>query len=190
MMAYLESVRHHLQTLAICLILDQYRDHDSAKIHTTAHSLNIETAFVPKVDRGKYPHLDGRTFGALKAKGRAKWNREHADHRRRSFIPQVIDEISVSKIFRIVIASQKKTRAKTCRVPWQTMMICMSDRRGRRLTHQVNDYIDESRIFPIVFPSWIKIVQKPCYIPKKKPAILDSHHHSVVVKRIHGKRHA
>ena len=80
MTGYLHWLRSHVQVPVISLVLDQYGAHDTPKVQRTAESLDIELIFVPKGGTGKYQPLDRRVFGALKAKGRAKWSREFARH--------------------------------------------------------------------------------------------------------------
>jgi hypothetical protein len=80
MVAYLSWLRKYVAATQICLVLDQFGAHDTPAVRQTANSLSIELLFVPRGGTGRYQPLDRRTFGALKAKGRAKWSQECANH--------------------------------------------------------------------------------------------------------------
>jgi hypothetical protein len=58
----------------IVLVLDQFDAHDNVAVYKRADELNIEMIFIPRGGTGQYQPLDRSVFGALKSKGRTKWN--------------------------------------------------------------------------------------------------------------------
>jgi hypothetical protein len=73
MQQYLHWLRARIPGEPICLIMDQFTVHTTDEVTETAEELGIEIIWVPKRATGEYQPLDGRTFGALKSEGRAKW---------------------------------------------------------------------------------------------------------------------
>lgn len=80
MIAYLSWLRHQITAPHIGLILDQYDAHNTLAVHQAAWAMGIELVFVPGGGTGKYQPLDRRTFGALKAMGRARWSDHYAEN--------------------------------------------------------------------------------------------------------------
>jgi transposase len=73
MLQFLQWLRTQIEAPEICLVLDQFHAHDTPEVHEMAQAHNIHLLFVPRGGTGRYQPLDRRVFGALKAKGRAKW---------------------------------------------------------------------------------------------------------------------
>jgi hypothetical protein len=80
MLDYLDWLRACMPAEPLCLLLDQYGTHTSPAMMAKAETLGIELIWIAKGATGRYQPLDKRTFGALKAKGRAKWRHEFAQH--------------------------------------------------------------------------------------------------------------
>jgi hypothetical protein len=77
MVQWLEWLREQIAVPEICLVLDQFDAHDTRRIHEAANSRNIHIVLISKSGTGRYQPRDRRVFGALKAKGRAKWTRQY-----------------------------------------------------------------------------------------------------------------
>jgi hypothetical protein len=80
MLDYLDWLRCQMPPEPLCLLMDQFGTHTTETVTTKADALGIEVIWIPKGATGKYQPLDRRTFGALKAKGKAKWRYEFAQH--------------------------------------------------------------------------------------------------------------
>jgi hypothetical protein len=78
MIASFSWLRQRVTVTHISLILDQYDAHATPAVHRAGWALGIELISVPRGRRGKYQPLDRRTFGALKAIGRARWGQHYA----------------------------------------------------------------------------------------------------------------
>jgi hypothetical protein len=50
MMQFLERLREQITAPEICLVLDQFYEHDARRIHEGADSRNIHLVFIPKVE--------------------------------------------------------------------------------------------------------------------------------------------
>jgi hypothetical protein len=77
MLRYLRWLRRQVTAPEIGLLLDQFGAHDTSEVRREADSLGIHLIFIPKGATGRFQPLDRTTFGALKAKGRAKWVRAY-----------------------------------------------------------------------------------------------------------------
>jgi hypothetical protein len=80
MLEYLDWLSDHMPAEPLCLLLDQYRTHATPAMTEKAEMLGIELIWIPKGATGRYQPLDKRTFGVLKAKGRAKWQHQFTEH--------------------------------------------------------------------------------------------------------------
>jgi hypothetical protein len=74
MVAHLHWLWKYVTATTRCLVLDQFDPHDTPAVRQAANSLSIKLLFVFRVGTGRYQPLDRRRFGALKAKGLAKWS--------------------------------------------------------------------------------------------------------------------
>jgi hypothetical protein len=68
----LDWVRSQMPPEPLCLLLDQFGADTTELVTTKAEALGIEMIWIPKGATGRYQPLGRRTFGALKAKGKAK----------------------------------------------------------------------------------------------------------------------
>jgi hypothetical protein len=73
MLDYLEWLREQLPNGPVCLILDQYRQHDTETFQANAEQFGITILWILKGTTRIYQPLDRRVFGAFRSKGRAKW---------------------------------------------------------------------------------------------------------------------
>jgi hypothetical protein len=64
------------------LILDEYLTHETDNFKAKAQSLGAFLLWIPKGGTEIYQPLDHRVYGALKAKGRAKWGIFYFKHNR------------------------------------------------------------------------------------------------------------
>jgi hypothetical protein len=80
MLDYLEWLRRQMPPEPLCLLMDQYGTHTTDAVNEKAEALGIELIWIPRGATGRYQPLDRRTFGALKAKGKAKWRHEFTEH--------------------------------------------------------------------------------------------------------------
>jgi hypothetical protein len=80
MLDYPEWLREQLPHGPICLILGQYRTHDTEAFQAEAEHLGISLLWIPKGATGIYQPLDRRVFGALKSKSKAKWRNHYFEH--------------------------------------------------------------------------------------------------------------
>jgi hypothetical protein len=82
MLCYLDWLRAQLPNGPICLLLDQYRTHETDRFQIKAHRVGISLLWIPKGATGIYQPLERRVFAAVKAKVRAKWRRFYFEHGR------------------------------------------------------------------------------------------------------------
>jgi hypothetical protein len=80
MLDYLDWLRSQMPSEPLCLLLDQFGTHTTELVTTKAEALGIEMIWIPKGATGRSQPLDRRTFGAPKAKGKAKWRHQFAEH--------------------------------------------------------------------------------------------------------------
>jgi hypothetical protein len=80
MVAYLHGLRKSVTASTIYLVMDQVDACDTSAVRQPAKSLSINLLFVPRGGTGRSTPLDRKTFGALTAKGRAKWSQQHVNH--------------------------------------------------------------------------------------------------------------
>jgi hypothetical protein len=80
MISYLQWLRSTRENEALCLIMDQYPTHTTSDVEDEARRLGIDLIWIPKGATGRYQPLDRRTFGALKSKGKAKWQKYFSEH--------------------------------------------------------------------------------------------------------------
>jgi hypothetical protein len=83
MLDEVEWLREQLPHWPICLILYQYRTHDTAAFQAKAEHLGISLLWIPKGATGIYQSLDRRVFGALRSKGRVKWRSYYFEYNSR-----------------------------------------------------------------------------------------------------------
>jgi hypothetical protein len=77
---YLDWLQTQMPPEPLCLLLDQFGTNTTGLVTTKAEALGIEMIWIPKGATGRYQPLDRRTFGARKAKGKANWRPQFAEH--------------------------------------------------------------------------------------------------------------
>jgi hypothetical protein len=80
MLHYLDWLRQQMLPEPFGMSMDQFGTHTTEAVINKAEVLEIEVIRNPNGATGRYQPLDRRTFGALKAKVKAKWGQKFAEH--------------------------------------------------------------------------------------------------------------